>query len=1029
MRVHHLVKLFLLAIVGLMLLPIVPAQAYFGQNKVQYREYDWYILPTRHFDVHFYTGQEELAYLTAEWAEQAHDHVAEILGHRLGKRIPLIVYGSHLDFQQTNVTYEFIEEGTQGFTEVLKNRMVIHFQGSFADYRHLITHEMVHAVMFDMIYNESFSPQQYLFHIPLWFAEGLAEYCSHFTDSWDPETEMFIRDAVLSESLVPITQLDYYGGYLIYKQGQSIVRFIAKQYGEEKLGEIIEHARVSRSFDQAINKALGVSIEQLSEDWERLQKRHYLPEFADLLTPEEVARQLTDHKKEQNYFHMRPVFSPDGNRIAFFSDRKMQTGIYVMSAHDGKEIDRLIDADPGGGYEQLHMFNSNLTWSPDSKRIAFVSKYEGRDHIFIHDAEKKERLRRLSFKFDSIQSPDWSPDGESMVFSAIFKGRRDLYLVNLETEQTIRLTNDRYDDQDPRWSPDGKRIVYASDRLPQVPDMTESVADSSAGEFQYNDYNITVYDVDTRQINLIVTTPGDDQMPVWSPTGEYVAYVSHYSGTPNIFIHSLKDSSNYRLTDITGGVTEIDWSSDGERLVFSAFQKWGWDLFLLEDPLNSKDLVSISEVERMSALDMAQALDTSFKKMYERREGKSPLAREREETKIISAPLLSKSTALDSIYVQKSQQMADSTVAEGENMLPEPEDKSQRKYVPTLSPDFVTGGLAYAYNYGFYGGTALYFSDILGDHNLQVLTNLNGSISETDILAMYYYLPKRIDYGIGVFHEKNNFVGFDYRGDFYYEQREYGVMGLVSYPFSRYERVDFSMMARGISSKYSDILYWDEDGLSEVYTDDQFLFQPSISLVKDTSIWGYTGPVGGTRAALTLSHSPGVFNERLEFTTGILDYRHYFRITRRHQIAFRSIFALSSGPFAERFRIGGAYTLRGYDDDDNDLVGSKIGFVNLEFRFPFIDQLFFRWPLPVFFQGIRGALFLDMGAAWDDTESFRGASYEGGNFRLHDIKASYGIGARVPIAFFILRFDLANKTNFDDYNSSGIFQFSIGTDF
>ena len=90
----------------LLLAPQYDSSAYFGQNKVQYRDFEWYILPTEHFDIHFYTGIEELAYLTAEWAEEAHDHIAEKLGHPLRKRIPLIIYGSHIDFLSSVVCFE-----------------------------------------------------------------------------------------------------------------------------------------------------------------------------------------------------------------------------------------------------------------------------------------------------------------------------------------------------------------------------------------------------------------------------------------------------------------------------------------------------------------------------------------------------------------------------------------------------------------------------------------------------------------------------------------------------------------------------------------------------------------------------------------------------------------------------------------------------------------------------------------------------------------------------------------------------------
>ncbi len=1020
----------LFALILALLMPVT-GSAYFGQNKVQYKDFEWSILPTQHFDIHYYKGSEELAYMTAQWAEESHDFIAQKLGHALSHRIPLIIYGSHLDFEQTNTTYDFIDEGLQGFTEALKNRVVIHYQGSYADYKHLITHELVHAVMFDMIYTNSFSPQQYFMRMPLWFAEGLAEYLSRPADGWDTETEMFVREAVLSENLAGIEELEYAGGYMVYKEGQAIVRYIAKQFGDEKLGEIIEQSRASKSFDQAIQKALGLPIKQLSEEWTRLQKRHYWPQFAELQASDEMGRKLTDHEKEQSFLNMRPVFSPDGNQIAFFSDRKIFSSIYLLSTHDGKITKRLVKAQQDAGYESLHEFSSNMSWSPDGKQLAFVSKNEGKDHIYLYHVDKGKLMKKLTFEFDSIQSPDWSPVGDKIAFAAIKNGRRDLYVVQIETQELARLMDDRFDDHDPRWSFDGKQIVFSSDR--PDPEMTPDPAifDSTAGAFTYHDQNIYLYNMESRKIEPLVILPGNETQPCWGPSGDHVAFISDYCGTSNLFVYGLKDSSVFRLSNVTGGVFDPDWSKDGERIVVSSFQKWGWDLFILEDPLNNKNLTPLAQTTRLSPDQMAKNIDEAFKKMNERHEIQQPIKPKEKDknARIISAPLLSKSTPLDSIYVQQGSGYRPYDPAKSDT-LPEPADKTPQTYTAKLSPDYVSGGFAYANEYGFFGGTELYFSDILGDHSFQVLANLSGSIEDADIMGMYYYLPKRLDYGIGIFHEKNNFIGYSYIGDYYAEQREYGLIGVVSYPFSRFERVDLSMVARGINRRNSFIAVSGNDViLDEIYQYDQFLVEPSISLSKDNAIWGYTGPVGGTRVALSVSHSPGIVNKSLEYTTAVFDYRHYFRLSRRHQIAVRSLFALSAGPFAERFQLGGPYTMRGYNDTDPDLIGSKVGLVSMEFRFPFIDQIAFRWPLPIFFQSIRGAVFLDMGTAWNETENFRGASYDQGSLKLRDIKASYGIGVRIPFSFFILRFDLSNKTNFDNYHSSGIFQFSVGPDF
>src|SRR5690349_8250799 len=81
-----------------------PAWAqYFGQNKVQYQSFDFKVLKTEHFDVYFYSREQEGAELAARMAERWYSRLRQLLGHELRGRQPLILYASHVDFEQTNV--------------------------------------------------------------------------------------------------------------------------------------------------------------------------------------------------------------------------------------------------------------------------------------------------------------------------------------------------------------------------------------------------------------------------------------------------------------------------------------------------------------------------------------------------------------------------------------------------------------------------------------------------------------------------------------------------------------------------------------------------------------------------------------------------------------------------------------------------------------------------------------------------------------------------------------------------------------
>jgi len=102
--------------VGLLLPPPAVSQTgyYFGQNKVQYKNFKWAVFRTEHFDVHYYAEEKQAAEDAARMAERGYDYLSEVLNHRIEERIPIILYSSINDFQQTNTVSGMIGEGTRG---------------------------------------------------------------------------------------------------------------------------------------------------------------------------------------------------------------------------------------------------------------------------------------------------------------------------------------------------------------------------------------------------------------------------------------------------------------------------------------------------------------------------------------------------------------------------------------------------------------------------------------------------------------------------------------------------------------------------------------------------------------------------------------------------------------------------------------------------------------------------------------------------------------------------------------------------
>src|SRR5205809_1339805 len=180
---------------------------YFGQNKVQYKNLDFKILKTEHFDIYFYPSEREGIDIAARLSERWLARLERVFEHRLRGRQPLVLYASHTDFEQNNIIPGEMGEGTGGVTEPLRRRIVLPFGGPLSDTDHVIGHELVHAFQFDITTNPNAPPgQNGAERLPLWCIEGMAKYLS--LGPPDTTTAMWLRDAVRQEKLPSIDDLD-----------------------------------------------------------------------------------------------------------------------------------------------------------------------------------------------------------------------------------------------------------------------------------------------------------------------------------------------------------------------------------------------------------------------------------------------------------------------------------------------------------------------------------------------------------------------------------------------------------------------------------------------------------------------------------------------------------------------------------------------------------------------------------------------------------------------------------------------------
>ena len=228
---------------------------YWGQKKPQFKRFQWKMTESQHFVFYSYESDDEALKTLIRIFESHHEDNSKLFGvdNRIPKKIPILLYKTRSDFEQTNAIPELVPESLGGFTEVMSwKRAVFPFEGDKTTFEHVTRHEGTH------IYQIAKRPE----YMPLWFIEGLAESNSI---KWDADAETVMRDAYFNKFVFPIKDLwQVSGTWLMYKEGSYITNFIIDNFGKDSIRTIFDNSR-NLPFDKNIKKSLGIEIQELED--------------------------------------------------------------------------------------------------------------------------------------------------------------------------------------------------------------------------------------------------------------------------------------------------------------------------------------------------------------------------------------------------------------------------------------------------------------------------------------------------------------------------------------------------------------------------------------------------------------------------------------------------------------------------------------------------------------------------------------------------------------------------------------------
>lgn len=984
--------------------------AQFGKNKVQYRKFDWKFISTQNFDIYYDDGSKYLAEFCAVESEKALLEIQRLLNFKINKRIPIIIFDNQNEFQQNNVTNEYMTQGIQGFTEIFKNRVVLPFFGEYSKFRHVIHHELVHAVLNQYLYGGTFSTAVQTgnqIQFPLYMNEGLAEYSS--LGGQDVQNDMFIRDLAISEKLGGLEQMN---GYLAYRGGQTFYWYIASNYGEDKITKMINYISMRMPLNEVFMSLFKMNYKQFSEKWQKDLKKYYFPDIEKFKDPEDFSVRITNHKEDRNFINSSPAVSPDGNKLVYIADDGKTYNIYLreLSADNAKSTPKkIISSDRARDFEELNLFTPSISWSPEGKKIVISAKQGGEDAIYIYDINSgKYDIINLGLR--SISSVQWSPDGDKLCFIATVKPFSDIYVYELKTKKLDRLTNDAFSETSPHWSPDSKLIYFISDRENYLNNENQTLI----WKTNYRHSDIYSINIDTKLIDKHSDiNDGDITSLAISNDNKYVLFVSDKSGIGNIYSLNIESGQIKPRTNSITGITQLSMSQDNSKLFYSSVNNGGYDIFMIKYPLEvniAGDTIPLTKFKAgINFKNIAvNTIDTGSKNSHQ-----NPPSYGNFEVSMEKPDFIEKNTEAINEAYSKDIQYQDEGL------------HKERDYKVDFSLDGVVANPAVSGYYGSSISGLIQASDVLGDHVIFGNINLYRSLMNSNIYVSYSYLPNIIDYNASLYHNALMFMRNDNN---VYRFRNYGGGGLAQYAFDKFNRVE-----AGANLGYATMELVDVYNEGKENYQSKFLIVPQIRYVHDDVLYGWFAPSDGTRFFISGKASPKLAKDGENYFMVDADFRHYITLFDYLTVAARGVFGANFGSGTANYFVGGVDNwfygakispyiplekpedfifmqfvtpLRGWKY--GELIGSRFFATNFELRFPLFQALV-AGPLPILLQGVMGNLFCDIGGAWSgDWKSFRSMEKDLQDRTVpKDLRVSAGVGARAYLLGLPIKLDVA----------------------
>ncbi|MEO9852140.1 MAG: translocation protein TolB [Reichenbachiella sp.] len=1055
----------------------------FGQNRVQYKSYDWYYYSTDDYDVHYYNLGEEYAKLTLDYLDEEYDKLTDLLGYAPFSKTKIFLYNSPVDLKQSNIGVDGATFTIAGQTKFVKLQVEIAYPGSIIEFKKELKFRLTKMLLDDMMFGGSLAEMfqsAYLLHLPEWFIGGAANYAAY---GWSVEMDDYMRDFLIKKKTKKLSRLEDVRAQMV---GQSVWNYIAIKYGKSNLSNILNLTRIIRNPEHSIASSLGISFKQFKYEWAEYYRNANASLDAAYDSPEKDNKLIGKTGKVAKLTKVR--VSPDGKHLAYVNNYRGKYTVNVRNLETGNEKTALR-----GGY---HVINQEVTlelpiieWVSESQ-LGIVQNWYGTNYLVTYDLPTRSKQRKSLLRFNQIQGIGFNDNGKLAVLSADIQGQNDLYLISMRRNAVKRLTKDKYDDLNPKFIPGTDAIVFSSNR----PSDTLNLALDNINDAP-NALNLFAYDLDTTTnvVFRMTNTLSNDYYPV-PVDRENVFYLSDQKGIYNLYKYDFSNGIYNQVSNFRTSLQEYDINKQTHDLAFLMLNKGKSRIYLQENyNLNQSTFTpptlrnQLEQVEFIRKRRVENAASDLPQEEFELGEGLFDIEQEGEGQEI------EQEEDRDDVFIdtddykfeddveeEDSEEEAFSFLTTYQKMQREPSVTGPHEYETAFSSNNVITTFKIDPIRGFGILMEYEMNDVLENHKFYggflAITDLKSG----DFFAEYRFLKYTIDlmarFDRNVYLEER----FDFTGatDEIIQKYKKNTFTLgASLPLTVATRFDIQpfMTFTHFYNLNPDILAGNYSLQSDPAVESKNTFGGiKAHWVYDNTLANGLNLYEGSRAKISFEHYQGLNNSALSFSNFSVDLRRYQKISRELIIAVRGYFGRSFGKHPKTYMLGGMdnwvanqsentdqvdsplhfsntkdntdilftefVNLRGFDY--NEFSGSNVLTFNAELRFPII-KYFSRGSIKSnFLRNLQLISFYDVGSAWtgkspfnDDHEvNSRLVRRDGSPFEAvirssnNPWLASYGFGVRTVMLGYYARFDFAKPMA--DYEIGDLkFYLSLGYDF